>query len=318
MLWVLVVALIGISIACATAVISWHQVALLRGALAQCDANFQRGDLELQSLRDKRADTDLQLKRLAMTVTELLLSRETAASAAAAGPSDAAAQPPAPAEAEVQSADRARQRAEALTGLRQWADGHLTAAAAEAARSARLLQDLEQYAIATLADGTSAQGLPILTCGLYAQQPSVIDVGPELVEGLRSAVDARLMYQQPHGPSGIRFYLRWPTTDPRAQLRSLLDAVRVGQGPASPPGTAELDALFCALYDGGPAVLRLGPLVVARTAAGMSAGFAPPEWDGLDATQFETDDAWAHHDLLAYVGIADSISMTWWERPQAA
>jgi len=320
MLWVLVVALVGISVACATALVGWHQVTLLRAALTQCDTNFQRGDAEMQSLRDKRAETDLQVKRLAMTVTELLLSRE-ATDKTPSSPADGAKPSLVPAEADDKAADRTREAAIALAGLRRWADGHLIATDSDATRSAQLVEDLRQYVVASLEHEASRDHGPrILRLSLFAEQPAVRDIGPKLMDGLWSAFGATLMYRQPEEPSGIRFYVRW-TKDghsPEDRLRSLLASARSGVASPGDQEARRLQALLAAVYDGGPSVLQFGPLLVARTPDSMGAAFVSASWPGLRAGQLAAARSGTAVDLLAGLGATDPADLTAWAGQQAA
>jgi hypothetical protein len=320
MLWVLVVALVGISVAAATALVGWHQVTLLRAALTQCDTNFQRGDAEMQSLRDKRAETDLQVKRLAMTVTELLLSRE-ATDKAPSGPAEGAEPSLVPAAADDKAAERNRQAAAAVAGLQRWADGHLMAADTDATTSAQLVENLRQYVVASLEHEASRDhGARILRLSLFAEQPAVRDIGPKLMEGLWTELGAKPMYRQPEEPSGIRFYVRWAKDghSPEDRLRSLLASARNSGASPGDQEARRLQVLLAAVYDGGPCVLQFGPLLVARTPDSMGAAFVSASWPGLRAVQLAAARSGTAVDLLTGLGATDPTDLTEWAGQQAA
>jgi hypothetical protein len=307
--------MLWIGIACATAVVAWHQVALVNHNLRQYDAGLREADrelntlkAELQSLREKRLEADLSFKRLTRTVTELQLTREAAdADAAESGTADGGR----PAEADEKAAERARQ----AVALRRWADGYFTAAADDAAQSAQLLRGLARYVVRTLEQeaATATAGPHIVRCGLYAQQPSVLDIGPALLGEFRDSLNADLMYRQADGGSGIKFYWRWPGgPTPSLKLGSMLNELVHGDGAEDTPGAEQLKAVLRAIYEGGPSLVQIGPLLVARTEAGMSAGFVAASWAGLDAEQRDAAISGSRPDLLAELGATGIQDLTGW------
>ncbi len=321
MLWVLAVALVGIGIACATAVVAWHQVALVNHNLSQYDAGLREADrelntlkAELQSLREKRLEADLAFKRLTRTVTELQLTREAAdADAAESSPEDGAR----PAEVDEKATERARQ----AVALRRWADGYFTAAANDAAQSAQILQELAHYVVRTLEQEavTATAGSRIVRCGLYAKQPSVLDIGPGLLAEFGDALHADLAYQQSDGANGIKFYWRWPGGPaPGLKLGSMLNEVVAGGAVDEASGVEQLKAVLSAVYDGGPSLLQIGPLLVARSEAGMSAGFVAASWPGLNSDQRAAVMAGNRPDLLTELGATGIQDLTDWAVPQPA
>jgi hypothetical protein len=298
MLLVLALALLGIAAACVTAVIGWRMVGQLQD--------------ELESVKERRSPTEVDFKMLAQKVAQLEIGAEHAAGVHGNGQ--------VPAKIDAGLADRARQQAELLAGLRRWADGHFTAVAGDAAQSAQLVQELDRYAVRSLEhEVTSARaGSRILRCGLYSQQPSVLDVGPMLVGELRSALNADLMYRRADGPSGIKFYLRWPEREPspRLKLESLLRAATNGVAGNEEPGTTQLHTILRALYPGGPAALLLGPLLLVRTETQMFARFVPTDWPGSKADPLAA--AIAETPQLAAMADKDVLNLTGWSASQAA
>ena len=217
-----------------------------------------------------------------------------------------------------------REHAATIGELRQWAAAHLTSADNEAVQSARLVTELERYAVRTLEDQVATVTKPIiLRGGLYARQLAVLDIVPELVAGLLTDVQASLLYTQYDGTHGRRFYIRWPgegpgnSPSPEFLLGSLLQAAELPDGTA-PPGSARLRDVLHALHGGGPAMLYLGPLVVARTPTRMLAGLAPAGWPGPDDDQATTAWTGLGPDLLEQIGASGVVNLTEWPAPQTA
>lgn len=315
MLWALVVALFALAIAAATTLVSRYQIAQLRSGVIRHATDLEAGiDAELKVQQAKRKEADVAICELKRRLTELEMTAEPAGhKPGAADASDGAGGGQVPAQIDEIMTERDRQAA----ALRQWADVHFTAAAGDAAQSAQLLHELSQYAVNSLEhEATSARpGSLILRCGLYAQQPSVLDIGPVLVDELRSALKADLMYRQAHGPNGVRFYLRWPkdVPSPRPKLESLLrTAIAAGDGGTAEQGTTQLQAVLRALHDGGPAVLQLGPLLVARTENKMAAGFVSADWPGMDDDQRAAAIAGTQPDLLTDLGASEFADLSSW------
>lgn len=180
----------------------------------------------------------------------------------------------------------------AIGSQRRRTDLLYLSADAGVSKADRMVTDLERYAVRTLEHLVAREpAAVILRCGLYSRQPAVLDVVPDLIDSFLAELGADLMYRQDDGKDGWKFYVRWPAgpDDPRARLGSLLpQATPVGSGSEPESGVAELRALLSVLTDGGLAVLVLGPLVVANTPTGTSAGFAPADWHGLTEDQKQT------------------------------
>jgi hypothetical protein len=310
MLWILVVALVALAFA-VTAIIECR---LLRTELRECQAGLQSVSDELRFIETKRADTDNTVSALAWKVTELELSLDSS-SLATSGDSAGGL----PAEIDERLAERSRQAAVALAKLRRWADDHFTAVAGDAARTAKLVAQLERFAVRTLEDEVAASrpGSLVLPARLYAEQPCVLDIAPRLLDRLWSALGAELMYQH-HDRDSTRFFLRWPSGSPmpRLRLESLLKEVASGNSvPPAQNGTAELQALIRALAAGGPAVVQIGPMLLARTGARTCGGFVPPGWPGPGIDPLA---AAIRGESVEAIGAHDVIGLTEWSNEQAA
>jgi hypothetical protein len=308
MLWILAVALVGLAFA-VIATIEWR---VLRGELRESQASLQSANDELSFLETKRADSENTVKALAQRVTELELSLDSQSRAAAG----AAALP---AEFDERLAERARQGAAALAGLRRWADDHFTAVAGEAAQTAQLVRELERFAIRSLEHEASASrpGSLVLPGRLYAAQPCVLDVGPRLLSNLWSALGAELLYQH-DGPGGTRFFLRWPPESPmpRLKLGSLLrEAVPGSHLARAQSGSEEFQALIRALHAGGPAIVHVGPLLLANTGGGTYGGVVPPDWPGPGIDPLA---AAIRGEPVEAMGARDVIGLSDWSDEQAA
>lgn len=294
MFWVLIAAFVGLAI---VMVLSWRsdqrQIAGLAVALEDHGAQLAQQQKDLESLRTQLG---VATSRLGESAEQLKISREEY---------DAAV----------------KQQALLLGQLRLQADAHFLAANADAVQAARLVTELEQYAIRTLEDEAAAgPRARILRGGLYARQLSVLDVVPELAAGFLAALQASTMYRQEDGPHGARFYLRWPATAsaPDLVLAALLTAATHPPAGQEDPGTAQLRAVLHALHDGGPAVLHLGPLVLARTRDRMLAGIAPAGWRGLDDLQKTAAVEGIGPNLLSQIGAAHVTDLTGWSDQQTA
>jgi hypothetical protein len=306
MLWILAVALVGLAVA-ATAVVEWW---VLRSALRECQASLRSTSDELKFLQAKRADSENTVKALAQKVTELELSLDSSG----AGPGGL------PAELDERLAERSRQAAAALAGLRRWADNHFTAAAGDAARAAQLVRELERFAISYLEHEAAAArpGSLVLPCRLYAQQPSVMDIAPGLFDRLWSALGTGLMYRHSDDGSRMRFFLRWPSGVPlpRLKLGSLLrEAVPGTVAGQAQSGSEQFDAIVRALHAGGPAVVQLGPVLLARTGGSTYGGFVPPEWPAADIDPLAMAIA---GEPIEAMGARDVVNLSDWSNEEAA
>jgi len=295
MTWALVVAGIALALAAVTALVGRRWKAVLNAALDQSDTRLEALEAELRSLNN---EISFAKKEVAAAKEQLSVSRENYDEAA------------------VKHARR-------IARMRPWADVHFAAVDTHAVQTGQLLKELEQYAVRSLEhEAAAGPESRILRGGLYARQPSVLDLGPELVDNLLAALQARVMYRQPDEPHGTKFYLRWPETarPPELEFGSLLTADSAADAPDSAePGTAQLRAVLHALHDGGPAVLHLGPLIVARTAARMSAGIAPTDWRGhLEDGQKTAAIEGTGPDLMAEIGAEQVADLTEWPSTQTA
>lgn len=333
MLWALVVALFAAAIACASAVIGWHQVTQLSKRL---DESEQRVATALEGQANSQRENVMAAKEKASEalskVYDLELDLKKLQPQAGTGGSDGGPNGHVPAEFDERMTERARQAA--ATALRRWADVHFTAATGDAAQSEQLVRQLADFATYSLEREVAAPraGSRILRCRLYAQQPSVLDIGPGLVNQLWSALNAELIYQQPDAPDtpdaldppaapdGVKSYVRWPRNGPapETQLGSLLaTARRTGALSASEAGITQLHAVMGAIHAGGPAVVELGPLLVARTGTRMSARFAPVDWSGMDRSHLAAAIDGVP-DLLERLGAGRVDDLTDWDDSQAA
>lgn len=309
MLWILAVALVGLVFAVAAVIES----RILRVELRESEASLQSANDELKFLEAKRADSETTVKALAQKVTELELRLDppSRAPGAAAGGL--------PAEFDKRLAERSRQAAIALAGLRRWADDHFTAVAGDAAQTAQLVRELDRFAIRNLEYEAAAPrpGSLVLPCRLYAEQPCVLDIAPGLLDRLWSALGAEVMYQQDEG-SGVRFFLRWPSGSPTPQLKlgSLLrEAASVSSAATTQSGSEELAALIRALHAGGPAVVQLGPILLARTGDGTYGGSVPADWPALGVDPLA---AATSGEPIEAMGARDVVDLTGWSDEQAA
>jgi hypothetical protein len=304
MLWILAVALVGLVFA----VVAVIESRILRVELRESEASLASANDELKFLEAKRVDSENSFKALAQRVTELELtldgSGRSAPGATAGG---------LPAEFDERLAERSRQAAAALAGLRRWADDHFTAVAGDAAQTAQLVQRLERFAIRSLEFEAAAArpGSLVLSCRLYAEQPCVLDIAPGLLGHLWTALGAEVMYKQ-DDRRGTRFFLRWPSGSPmpRLKLGSLLREAASGSSVAqAQSGSEELQAVIRALHAGGPAVMQLGPLLLARTSEGTYGGFVSPDWPGVGVDPLAA--AIAGQPIEA-MGAQDVVGLTEW------
>jgi len=177
--------------------------------------------------------------------------------------------------------------------MRERANAHFMTADFDAYRADRRLTELERYTFTTLDHQVATGSKPlILRGGLYAQQLSVMDAMPELLEGFLAALGAHLTYRQDDGLDGTTFYVRWPAGKP-APRDVLGDATRAAAADDNSargtptPGAAELRAVLEAWRDGGLGALYVAPLIIVRTKACLSAGFLQPGFEGFSKEQKE-------------------------------
>jgi hypothetical protein len=261
MAWLAVLALILAAIAIAIGIVAIRQIAGLSSALSWSAGELERRDVELASVQN---DVSLASKQLAVAQEQLKVSREDYD------------------EAIVTIKEQERQ----LAHLWRRADAHFLTADSDAVEATRLVTELEHYAVVSLEQEAAGARPRILRGGLYARR-AVLDLVPDLVDGFLTALEAGLMYRQADRPHGSRFYLRWPggLPSPEILLDTLLKAAEKTGHAGEPAGTAELRTLLHALHAGSPAVVHVGPLVIERTAAKLSAGIAPATWHGLSDEQ---------------------------------
>lgn len=174
--------------------------------------------------------------------------------------------------------------------MRERANAHFLTADFDASRADRRLTELERYTTNTLQHQATAGSKPLmLPGGLYAQQLSVMDAMPDLLDKFFAALGAELMFREDDGPDGSRFYVRWPAGKP-APRDVLGDATRAAAADESAsstptPGEAELRAVLDAWRDGGPGALYLVPLILVRTKTCLTAGFLTPAFQCLTEEQ---------------------------------
>jgi hypothetical protein len=261
MAWLAVLALILAAIAILIGIAALRQIQGLNSALSWSTTELQLRDDEVKSVQN---DVSLASKQLAVAQEQLKVSREDYD------------------EAIVTIREQERQ----LAHLWRRADAHFLTADTDAVEATRLVTELEHYAVVSLEQAAAGSRPRILRGGLYARR-AVLDLVPDLVDSFLTAFEAGLMYRQADRPHGSRFYLRWPgdLPSPEILLDTLLQAAEKPTRPGEPAGTAELRTLLHALHAGSPAVLHIGPLVIERTAAKLSAGIAPATWHGLSDEQ---------------------------------
>jgi hypothetical protein len=321
MQWAVEIAgLIVIVIVAALAIAGWREVARLTMEVAHTTANV---DL----LAQKGSENEISIQSLTTGLAELRqsigaevaqLQNELAKVAESTRANGAAESEQAAAEAAVATAGAAE-----LDELRQWADRNFTAAAADAARTSQQVGELGRYTVGRLeheAAGTKVTP-KVLRCGVYAQQPAVVDIVPVLLDDLRAALGLEPLYGQPDGPQGVKSFVRWPGDQPSPELRlsSLLrDAIGDADADPGEAGTEELRALLLALGDSGPAFVQFGPLVIAATDDLVAAGFVPASWAGLTSAQRQQAVTGSSPDLLGQLGATGITDLSRWVIPQAA
>jgi hypothetical protein len=206
--------------------------------------------------------------------------------------------------------------ARCIRDLRPAADARFTLADSDAVQAAQRLAELEQYVVRSLEHDTAAGPRSrVLRGSLFARQSAVLDLVPELADELLAKLAACVIFRQPDGPNGCRWYLRWPANAPAPELAlgSLLRAATSVADPAGEePGIAQLRGLLAALQESGPAVLNLGPLIVSRTAARLSAGLAPADWPGLTGIHTAAAIEGIGPDLLRSIGASGVVDLTEW------
>ncbi len=261
MAWLAVPALILAVFAIVIGIAALRQIGGLNSALSWSATELQRRDDEVQSVQN---EVSLASKQLAVAQEQLKVSREDYD------------------EAIVTIREQERQ----LAHLSRRADAHFLTADSDAVEATRLVTELEHYAVVSLEQEAAGSRPRILRGGLYARR-AVLDLVPDLVDGFLTSLEAGLMYRQADRPHGTRFYLRWPGVLPSPEI--LLDALlKAAEKPAhagEPAGTAELRTLLHAMHAGSPAVLHVGPLIIERTAAKLSAGIAPASWHSVSDGQ---------------------------------
>lgn len=204
----------------------------------------------------------------------------------------------------------AKKLARRIDNLRSWAGTHFEVADAEAACVARRVKELGLYAVGSLEDRADAASTPrILRGGLYGQQPPILDLAPGLVDKLLVALQAGVMYRPSAGADRSIFYVRWPADAPPPEptFRALLTAAIDQDDTAT--GAPQLRAVLHALRGAGPAVLRIGPLVLERTSDEMKAAVAG--WTGSDDGQ-EPADADIGPGLITKIDPGQVIDLTNW------
>jgi hypothetical protein len=261
MAWLAVLALILAAIAIVIGIAAMRQIAGLSSALSWSTTELQRRDDEVKTVQN---DVSVASKQLAVAQEQLKVSREDY----------------------DEAIETIREQERQLAHLSRRADAHFLTADTDAVEATRLVTELEHYAVVSLEQAAAGSRPRILRGGLYARR-AVLDLVPDLVDGFLTALEAGLMYRQADRPHGSRFYLRWPGAlpSPEILLDTLLKAADKQAHSGEPAGTAELRTLLHALHAGSPAVLHIGPLVIERTAAKLSAGIAPASWYGLTDEQ---------------------------------
>jgi hypothetical protein len=278
MVWLALLALIVAAIAIVVGIAALRQIGALSSALSWSATELQVRDDEVKSVQN---DVSLASKQLAVAQEQLKVSRENY---------DVAI-------------ETIREQALQLAHLGRRADAHFLTADTDAVEASRLVTELEHYAVVSLEQEAAGSRPRILRGGLYAQRP-VLDLVPDLVDGFLTALEAGLMYRQADRPHGSRFYLRWPgeLTAPDTLLDTLLNTAQKPEQDDEPSGTAELRMLLNALHVSSPSVLHIGPLVIERTAARLSAGIAPGNWHGLTEEQKKAALDGNEPELIAQIG----------------
>jgi hypothetical protein len=282
MAWLAVLALVLAAIAIAIGIAALRQIAGLNSALSWSSTELQLRDDEVKTVKD---DVSLASRRLAVAQEQLRVSQENY----------------------DEAIETVKEQERQLAHLGRRADAHFLTADADAVEASRLVTELEHYAVVSLEQEAAGSRPRILRGGLYARR-AVLDLVPELVDGFLTAVEAGLMYRQAD-PHGSRFYLRWPgdPTSPETLLDALLNAAERPEQADKSPGTAELLTLLHALHAGSPAVLHIGPLVIERTTAGLSAGIAPAGWQGPTDEQKEAALEGNEPELISQIGASRVI-----------
>jgi hypothetical protein len=264
-------------------------------------------DSALADLVAKRKETDVEICRLKERLVTLEMRGE--------GPDSATL----PAVVDERMTEGLSHLTDRLTQMRQWADNHFIAAAGDAARTSVAQEELGRYITSTLDQQAAAAGSGILACALYAKQPSALDILPPLAEEFWSALGADLMYRQDDGSASRRFYVRWPQGQQETKLRGLAySAVTENDAGNAGPEITPLQAILRAVYDGGPALLQLGPLLISRSATAMSYGFARAGRLSLTPEQHQAVLTGSRPDVLRSLGAYGIIDLTGWSARRAA
>jgi hypothetical protein len=165
------------------------------------------------------------------------------------------------------------QTAEALSGLREQllalaGEVHLLDADRQDLRS-QLRKWLDHSARQANADPATS----IMPGFVATGERAAAELLPGLYEAVLGAIGVAPVFREHTEPADVFYYLAWRHPNgqsPRRRLEDLL-AASPDDG-ASASGLTEFRSLLLALRAGGPATVRLGPLVVGQTAAGEFVG----------------------------------------------
>lgn len=110
-------------------------------------------------------------------------------------------------------------------------------------------------------------GHRILAGAVSTGQVAAADGLHQLYAAFCQALPLEIVFQEPGGDSGTRFYLSWTSPDgaaPEPLLEELLRGCADGDG-ASPAGLNELRCLLLGLHYAAPSAAQVGPMTVHRT-----------------------------------------------------
>jgi hypothetical protein len=110
---------------------------------------------------------------------------------------------------------------------------------------------------------------------IQAERHAAGQILPCLYEALLQRAKLDSVFREQAGAAGVFYYLISRSSDGQPaeqQLGSLLAACQIPDSGSELPGLAELRSLLLAMYVGGPATMRLGPLVVSHSAGGTFRG----------------------------------------------
>jgi hypothetical protein len=122
---------------------------------------------------------------------------------------------------------------------------------------------------------------------IQANRRAASEILPCFYEALLKGVGLDCVFRDEAGSAGVFYYLisRSPDGQPvEQQLGNLLTTCRIPDADSQLPGLTELRSLLLTMYVGGPATMRLGPLV-SHAAEGMFRGVV------LTAGEVQTLDA---------------------------